>query len=84
MKVSELAAHLRQLATVQADLTVLTAGIIYIQDPLGMALSAVALSAVFGVKGLAMNEGITKDVPEVGNLGDDAVDFGALLCNLYR
>ncbi len=71
--VAELAAHLGQLVAVQADLPVLAAGIIHVQDPLGVADAAGTFSAAFGVKGFAMKEGAAEDVAEVGDLGEETV-----------
>ena len=75
MKVTELAAHLRELVAVQADLAVLTTGIVYIQDPLGMAVSPLAFGTAFGMKGLAMDQGAAEDVAEVGDLGEEPVEL---------
>jgi hypothetical protein len=54
MKVLELAADLGQLVAVQGNLTVLAAGIIHVQDPMGMAGAASAFGAALGVEGFAM------------------------------
>jgi hypothetical protein len=86
MEIPEPAAHVAELPTVQANLTILTAGIVDIQDPLGMTLSALAFGATLGVKSLAMNERAAEDIAEVGDLGEQAVEFGTqpYLCHLYR
>jgi len=77
MEVPELAADLWQLIAVQADLTVLAAGIIDVQDPLGVTDAAGAFGAAFGVEGFAMQEGAAEDVAEVGELGEEAGKFWA-------
>ena len=65
MEVPELAADLGQLMAMQADLTVLAAGIVDVQDPLGMAEAAGTFGTAFGVEGFAMNEGTAEDIAEV-------------------
>ena len=76
-EVPELAADLGQLAAVQADLTVLTTGIVDVQDPLRMADAAGAFGAAFGVEGLAMEQGAAEDVAEVGDLGEETARLWA-------
>ena len=83
MVVPELAAHLGQLVAVQADLTVLTAGVIYVQDPLRVTDAASTFSTAFGVEGVAMKEGTAEDVAEVGELGEETVQFWAQLWHRY-
>ena len=83
MEVPELAADLGQLMAVQADLTVLAAGIVDVQDPLGMAEAAGTFGTAFGVEGFAMKQGTAEDVAEVGDLGEEAVQLRAQLCHLY-
>jgi len=77
MEVPELAADLGQLVAVQSDLTVLAAGIIHVQDPLGMADAAGALGAALGVEGLAMQQRAAEDVAEVGDLGEETARLWA-------
>jgi hypothetical protein len=79
--VAELVAHLRQLVVAQADLTVLAAGIVHVQDPLGGPAPRPApratLRTALGVEGLAMQQGAAEHVAEVGELGEEAVEVGA-------
>jgi hypothetical protein len=82
MEVSELAADLGQLVAVQGDLPVLAAGIVDVQDPLGMADAAGAFGAAFGVEGFAVKQGAAEDVAEVGDLGEKTVQLGAQLRHL--
>jgi len=77
MKVPELAADLGQLVAVQGDLPVLAAGIVHVQNPLGMANATGTFSAAFGVEGLAMNQGAAEDVAEIGGPGDLAAGDAA-------
>ena len=82
MEVPELAADLRQLVAVQADLTVLAARIVDVQNPLGVAESAGTFGTAFGVEGFAVKEGAAEDVAEVGDLGEEAVALWAQLWHL--
>ena len=82
MEVSESAADLGQLVAVQGDLPVLAAGIVHVQNPLGMANATGTFSAAFGVEGLAMNQGAAEDVAEIGDPGEEAVRLWAQLCHL--
>src|ERR1035437_9966492 len=74
---------LEQLASVQADLAVLAAGIVDVEDPLGMADAAGTLGAAAGMEGSAMEEGAAHDVRKGRQPGEKAVDLGRL-CHLYR
>src|ERR1022692_1598765 len=53
---------LEQLGSVQADLTVLAAGIVDVEDPLGMTDAAGTLGAAAGMEGSAMEEGAAHDI----------------------
>jgi len=72
---------LRQLVPVQADLTIFAAGIVDVENPLGVSAAAGALGAASRVKGGAMQEGAADDIGEGGEPGEKAVDLG-LLCLL--
>ena len=82
MEVPELAADLWQLIAVQADLTILAAGIVDIQDRLGVADTASTFGTAFGVEGFALNEGAAEDIAKVGELGEEAGKLWAQLCHL--
>ncbi|HYU44717.1 MAG TPA: hypothetical protein VEK84_00905 [Terriglobales bacterium] len=81
MKIPELAADLGQLVAVQADLAVLAAWVVDVQDPLGVTDAAGTFDAAFGVEGFAMQEGAAEDIAEVGDLGEEAVQLWAQLCH---
>ena len=77
-----MAAHLGQLVAMQADLTILAAGIVDVQDPLGVADAAGAFGTALRVEGLAVEERAAEDIAEVGEAGEEAVEFWAQLCHL--
>src|ERR1035441_1634981 len=74
---------LEQLVSLQADLTVLAAGIVDTEDPLGMTDAAGTLGAAAGMEGSAMKEGPAHDTREGRQSCEKAVDLGRL-CHLYR
>ena len=57
----ELSPHLGQLISVQADLTILAARIVHVEDPLAMADAVGADGAAAGVEGSAVEEGAAED-----------------------
>src|SRR5213594_2054526 len=67
--------HLGHLWAAQADLTVLAAGVVDVEDPLEMALATGTDGAALGMEGAAMEQGAAEDLAEGGELGEEAVEF---------
>jgi hypothetical protein len=71
---------------VEAQLSGFAAGIIHVEDPLGMALSAGALGAAAGVMDGALEQGAAEDASKVGESGGEFVPVadGLRTCHLSR
>lgn len=67
---------LRQLVTVQADLTIPAAGVVDVENPLGMTDAVGAHRTTAGMEGGAVEKGATQDLGEGGDAGDEAVESG--------
>jgi hypothetical protein len=79
-------AHLRDLGWAQTQLAGLSAGIVHIEDPLGMPLAAQALGTASGMEGGALEEGTAQDIAAMIQGGSKFIPFldGALTFHLYR
>src|SRR6266536_5136100 len=76
--------HLRQLVAMQADLTILAAWIVDVEDPLGMTAAAGAGGATAGVEGGAMEQRTAQDFGKGGESGEEAAEYRVFLCHPYR
>src|SRR5207237_8520743 len=79
-------AHLRDLLRAQAQLAVLSSGVIHVENPLGMPLAARALGTAAAVKGSALQQGAAQEVAGTRECGGKSVAFpvDAITCHLYR
>jgi hypothetical protein len=79
-------AHLGSLIGAEAQLPGFTAGIIHVEDPLGMALAAGALGAAAGVMDGALEQGAAEDATQAAESGGELVPVadGLRTCHLYR
>jgi hypothetical protein len=86
IEIGNLPAHLGQLIRVEADLPGLTAGIIYIQNPLPMALAAGASRAEDsgGMESVAFQERAAQQIVQRWELTQELVPAGCSLNHLYR
>jgi hypothetical protein len=78
-------ANLGSLIGAEAQLSGFAAGIIHVEDPLGMALSAGALGATAGVMDGALEQGAAEDAAKAGESGGEFVPVAdsLLTCHLY-
>ena len=85
VEVLQLLTDLGDLGGMEADLAVLRARVVDVEDPLGMAAAAGALGAAVGVEGGAMEQRAAQEVSQRRELGEEAVGLGgAFLCHPYR